>query len=154
MYLSTENICKPIKTKLERTTRHIAHALTVAHIKVTSLQACIKPQNTHKVKERKKKKKHFYPYLYFLSMTAADTTKNCTRCTNGRNNSTRDSPEQLFCKSASQCCYSWTWRNFAPCDNRSPLPTGNMLSVWKLSLIHIWRCRRSYACRSRWSPYH
>ena len=33
-------------------------------------------------------------------------------------------------------------------------------SMWKrrhgiyLSLIHIWRCRRSYACRSRWSPYH
>ena len=26
--------------------------------------------------------------------------------------------------------------------------------VIKLSLIHIWRCRRSYACRSRWSPYH
>ena len=25
---------------------------------------------------------------------------------------------------------------------------------WSLSLIHIWRCRRSYACRSRWSPYH
>ena len=23
-----------------------------------------------------------------------------------------------------------------------------------LSLIHILRCRRSYACRSRWSPYH
>ena len=23
-----------------------------------------------------------------------------------------------------------------------------------LSLIHIWRCRRSYACRSRWSPFH
>ena len=23
-----------------------------------------------------------------------------------------------------------------------------------LSLIHIWRCRRSFACRSRWSPYH
>ena len=23
-----------------------------------------------------------------------------------------------------------------------------------LSLIHVWRCRRSYACRSRWSPYH
>ena len=23
-----------------------------------------------------------------------------------------------------------------------------------LSLIHIRRCRRSYACRSRWSPYH
>ena len=27
-------------------------------------------------------------------------------------------------------------------------------SVATLSLIHIWRCRRSYACRSRWSPYH
>ena len=23
-----------------------------------------------------------------------------------------------------------------------------------LSLIHIWRCRRSTLCRSRWSPYH
>ena len=23
-----------------------------------------------------------------------------------------------------------------------------------LSLIHIWRCRRNSACRSRWSPYH
>ena len=27
-------------------------------------------------------------------------------------------------------------------------------NVCDLSLIHIWRCRRSYACRSRWSPYH
>ena len=24
----------------------------------------------------------------------------------------------------------------------------------KLSLIHIWRCRRYSLCRSRWSPYH
>ena len=24
----------------------------------------------------------------------------------------------------------------------------------RLSLIHIWRCRRSTLCRSRWSPYH
>ena len=24
----------------------------------------------------------------------------------------------------------------------------------KLSLIHIWRCRRRLRCRSRWSPYH
>ena len=31
----------------------------------------------------------------------------------------------------------------------------NMFSrLLQLSLIHIWRCRRSYACRSRWSPYH
>ena len=26
--------------------------------------------------------------------------------------------------------------------------------VQSLSLIHIWRCRRSTLCRSRWSPYH
>ena len=26
--------------------------------------------------------------------------------------------------------------------------------VHQLSLIHIWRCRRSTLCRSRWSPYH
>ena len=26
--------------------------------------------------------------------------------------------------------------------------------AWYLSLIHIWRCRRSTLCRSRWSPYH
>ena len=26
--------------------------------------------------------------------------------------------------------------------------------VNSLSLIHIWRCRRSTLCRSRWSPYH
>ena len=28
------------------------------------------------------------------------------------------------------------------------------LPVLKLSLIHIWRCRRYAVCRSRWSPYH
>ena len=27
-------------------------------------------------------------------------------------------------------------------------------AVLSLSLIHIWRCRRSTLCRSRWSPYH
>ena len=26
--------------------------------------------------------------------------------------------------------------------------------IYMLSLIHIWRCRRSTLCRSRWSPYH
>ena len=30
----------------------------------------------------------------------------------------------------------------------------NFKLVDKLSLIHIWRCRRSTLCRSRWSPYH
>ena len=28
------------------------------------------------------------------------------------------------------------------------------LDITMLSLIHIWRCRRSTLCRSRWSPYH
>ena len=28
------------------------------------------------------------------------------------------------------------------------------LSLFHLSLIHIWRCRRRLRCRSRWSPYH
>ena len=27
-------------------------------------------------------------------------------------------------------------------------------TILTLSLIHIWRCRRSTLCRSRWSPYH
>ena len=27
-------------------------------------------------------------------------------------------------------------------------------SLFGLSLIHIWRCRRYAVCRSRWSPYH
>ena len=27
-------------------------------------------------------------------------------------------------------------------------------SIYCLSLIHIWRCRRKERCRSRWSPYH
>ena len=30
----------------------------------------------------------------------------------------------------------------------------NRAQVLLLSLIHIWRCRRSTLCRSRWSPYH
>ena len=34
------------------------------------------------------------------------------------------------------------------------LHSAALQSKWQLSLIHIWRCRRSYACRSRWSPYH
>ena len=31
---------------------------------------------------------------------------------------------------------------------------GRAGQVYLLSLIHIWRCRRSTLCRSRWSPYH
>ena len=29
-----------------------------------------------------------------------------------------------------------------------------LLTQHRLSLIHIWRCRRIERCRSRWSPYH
>ena len=35
-----------------------------------------------------------------------------------------------------------------------PLVSAIIFEVLILSLIHIRRCRRSYACRSRWSPYH
>ena len=31
---------------------------------------------------------------------------------------------------------------------------GVIIILRRLSLIHIWRCRRSTLCRSRWSPYH
>ena len=34
------------------------------------------------------------------------------------------------------------------------VPEEDQVEVAKLSLIHIWRCRRSTLCRSRWSPYH
>ena len=30
----------------------------------------------------------------------------------------------------------------------------NRRTIYSLSLIHIWRCRRLLTCRSRWSPYH
>ena len=38
------------------------------------------------------------------------------------------------------------WQN-PPLDTLAEAPLA-------LSLIHIWRCRRSTLCRSRWSPYH
>ena len=34
-----------------------------------------------------------------------------------------------------------------------PMTTDKSIAQY-LSLIHIWRCRRSTLCRSRWSPYH
>ena len=38
----------------------------------------------------------------------------------------------------------------------SPFSAENtwLICIWNLSLIHIWRCRRSTLCRSRWSPSH
>ena len=42
-----------------------------------------------------------------------------------------------------------------PCYPCYPLlPLFPLVTLLPLSLIHIWRCRRSTLCRSRWSPYH
>ena len=64
---------------------------------------------------------------------------------------------------------TWLLKSTQPCIflgslNRVPALIGwgnggNITSAgWQvtlcLSLIHIWRCRRSTLCRSRWSPYH
>ena len=38
--------------------------------------------------------------------------------------------------------------------NLQTLKAEKMSPARALSLIHIWRCRRSTLCRSRWSPYH
>ena len=37
---------------------------------------------------------------------------------------------------------------------RAVLRLSRSVQGGKLSLIHIWRCRRIERCRSRWSPYH
>ena len=51
---------------------------------------------------------------------------------------------------------STTFRQCAPETTKFDKVTQNKghFAIQGLSLIHIWRCRRSYACRSRWSPYH
>ena len=61
----------------------------------------------------------------------------------------------LFFDHKGPCLY------FITCDTpghkRKPLSLllfYSTLSPLNLSLIHIWRCRRSTLCRSRWSPYH
>ena len=44
---------------------------------------------------------------------------------------------------------------FSPSPSiRCSLISHSLDAVIVLSLIHIWRCRRSTLCRSRWSPYH
>ena len=40
------------------------------------------------------------------------------------------------------------------CTNYVDFKDIHCIAVVRLSLIHIWRCRRSTLCRSRWSPYH
>ena len=63
-------------------------------------------------------------------------------------------------------CFQNEWdyiqlRNFQGAENalnRGPhfrnLNDIFIMGGYNLSLIHIWRCRRSTLCRSRWSPYH
>ena len=59
--------------------------------------------------------------------------------------------------------YGQKFKIWAPCRKFVELSVGILSEICmkclskvaiSLSLIHIWRCRRSYACRSRWSPYH
>ena len=59
------------------------------------------------------------------------------------------------------CEKTWSWELWATvCKTVCPVLSVRCLSVMSvcpvlsLSLIHIWRCRRSTLCRSRWSPYH
>ena len=53
-------------------------------------------------------------------------------------------------------CLPEGWGDKCPEIGSSKMQSLNMKfrKIMDLSLIHIWRCRRSYACRSRWSPYH
>ena len=49
------------------------------------------------------------------------------------------------------------WKEYELVDDRIleiVLDYQNRTAIEYLSLIHIWRCRRSTLCRSRWSPYH
>ena len=52
----------------------------------------------------------------------------------------------------------WPWHLDEYYSNLVTSSSSNPRHLWhtvnKLSLIHIWRCRRSTLCRSRWSPYH
>ena len=57
-------------------------------------------------------------------------------------------------------CRKWLWLSCALlclsalCKLPFILFSFVSLLLMRLSLIHIWRCRRYSLCRSRWSPYH
>ena len=53
-----------------------------------------------------------------------------------------------------QCQHQFTERVVAEPLMQMTLFHSIMRYTVYLSLIHIWRCRRSTLCRSRWSPYH
>ena len=60
------------------------------------------------------------------------------------------------------CPLSWKsiWRHKSSANRPIMTKFGRQMqndmpmTTCRLSLIHIWRCRRSTLCRSRWSPYH
>ena len=64
----------------------------------------------------------------------------------------------LYSCNINLCFMVWQYvnqiQNFATFGVKLYSEFGAVLVVWILSLIHIWRCRRSTLCRSRWSPYH
>ena len=51
----------------------------------------------------------------------------------------------------SLCLARWFWPDLM---NGRHVHTTSVCVSLRLSLIHIWRCRRDVLCRSRWSPYH
>ena len=62
---------------------------------------------------------------------------------------------QVLTYAQKQCGHAHRFKLPLNCSQlRCSVSNGAILSWKGLSLIHIWRCRRSYACRSRWSPYH
>ena len=58
----------------------------------------------------------------------------------------------LVCHSVTCVWDQSSWHRWAP--TVSTACVARLGAVTDLSLIHIWRCRRSTLCRSRWSPYH
>ena len=49
---------------------------------------------------------------------------------------------------------NWRTLNTSGFSKEKTLISASAVPHLHLSLIHIWRCRRNSACRSRWSPYH
>ena len=77
-----------------------------------------------------------------------------------------NAPEKTFLLACRLSTWTRIWGNLVSCSHaklhidRTLLLLGTLLLMWakwqekRLSLIHIWRCRRRLRCRSRWSPYH
>ena len=62
--------------------------------------------------------------------------------------------EKLSNLRTSQCCCSVDSVTGKPSHQNQSVTNCHAALAVDLSLIHIWRCRRTPRCRSRWSPYH